>query len=73
MNEADRLRKLAAWYRAFAERAGEPWIWEARLQTADELENAAALLEQGLTKSKGIETCLAHRCRLAYADAMRWQ
>jgi hypothetical protein len=50
MDEADRLRKLAAWYREFAERAGEPWIWEARLQTADELENEAALLEIELTK-----------------------
>jgi hypothetical protein len=49
MEEAERLRKLAAWYREFAERAGEPWIWEARLQTADELENAAALLEKHLT------------------------
>ena len=50
MDEADRLRKLAAWYREFAERAGEPWIWEARLQTADELEYQAALLEKDLTK-----------------------
>jgi hypothetical protein len=50
MKEADRLRKLAAWYREFAERAGEPWIWEARLQTADELEHEAAVLEQGVTK-----------------------
>jgi hypothetical protein len=50
MDEADRLRKLAAWYREFAERAGEPWIWEARLQTADELEHAAARLEKDLAK-----------------------
>jgi hypothetical protein len=52
MEEAERLRKLAAWYREFAERAGEPWIWEARLQTADELENEAALLERGLIKTE---------------------
>jgi hypothetical protein len=51
MDEADRLRKLAAWYREFAERAGEPWIWEARLQTADELEHEATVLEHGLTKN----------------------
>ena len=50
MEEADRLRKLAAWYREFAERAGEPWIWQARLKTADELEYEAALLEQGPIK-----------------------
>ena len=54
MNEADRLRKLAAWYREFAERAGEPWVWEARRQTADELENEAALLERELTKVERI-------------------
>ena len=57
MEEADRLRKLAAWYREFAERAGEPWIWEARLQTADELEHQAALLEDNpakIERSRGL-------------------
>jgi hypothetical protein len=33
-----RLRELAHWYRDFAERAGNPVIWEARLRTAKELE-----------------------------------
>jgi hypothetical protein len=28
--EAQKLRDLAAWYRQFAERAGNPAIWEAR-------------------------------------------
>ena len=42
-----KLRELAAWYRAFAERAGAPWVCEARLQTADDLERYAALLETG--------------------------
>jgi hypothetical protein len=36
---------LAAWYREFAERAGEPWIWEARLRRAEELEQEAARYE----------------------------
>jgi hypothetical protein len=36
-----RLRELAAWYREFADRAGNPVIWEARLQTAAELEREA--------------------------------
>jgi hypothetical protein len=36
-----RLRELAAWYREFAERAGNPVIWEARLRTAAELEREA--------------------------------
>jgi hypothetical protein len=40
-----RLRELAAWFREFAERAGDPVIWEARLRTAAELEREADLLE----------------------------
>lgn len=39
---SDELRKRAAWYRGFAERAGNPSIWAARLKTADELEAEAA-------------------------------
>jgi hypothetical protein len=35
MSDPDELRKVAAWYREFAERAGNPTIWEARLQTAE--------------------------------------
>jgi hypothetical protein len=37
----DHLLQLAAWYRARAECAGSPWIWEARLQRADDLEREA--------------------------------
>jgi hypothetical protein len=37
--EPRRLRELAAWYREFAERTGNPVIWEARLRTAAELEH----------------------------------
>jgi hypothetical protein len=37
----DKLLQLATWYRAQAERAGSPWIWEARLQKADDLEGQA--------------------------------
>jgi hypothetical protein len=40
-----RLRELAAWYREFAERAGNPIIWQARLRTAAELEREADTLE----------------------------
>ena len=40
------LRELAAWYREFAERAGNPVIWEARLRTAAELEREADRLEE---------------------------
>jgi hypothetical protein len=31
MSDPEALRKLAAWYREFAERAGNPVIWEMRL------------------------------------------
>jgi hypothetical protein len=41
-----RLRELAHWYREFAERAGNPVIWEARLRTAAELERKADRLKQ---------------------------
>ena len=41
MRSSNELRKLAAWYREFAERAGNPAIWEARLRTAKELEAEA--------------------------------
>ena len=34
--------ELACWYRAFAERAGNPTIWEGRLRRAEELEEEAA-------------------------------
>ena len=52
MDEARKLRELAAWYREFAERAGSPWIWDARLRTADKLEKEAALLEERLFKTR---------------------
>ena len=46
------LRKLAAWYREFAERAGNPAIWEARLRTAEELEAEASRAEAQLARSR---------------------
>jgi hypothetical protein len=41
-----KLRELASWYRDFAERAGNPAIWEARLRTAKELEREADHVER---------------------------
>jgi hypothetical protein len=38
-----KLRELAAWYRKFAEQSGNPTIWDGRLRTAEELEEAAEL------------------------------
>jgi hypothetical protein len=43
-----KLRELASWYRDFAERAGNPIIWEARLRTAKKLEAEADVLERSL-------------------------
>jgi hypothetical protein len=39
--QVQKLRNLAAWYREFAERAGNPAIWEARLLMAEDLEKEA--------------------------------
>ena len=44
--EPHKLRELATWYRAFAERAGYPVIAEARLRMAAELEREADRLEE---------------------------
>jgi hypothetical protein len=46
MEDPRELRELAAWYREFAERAGNPAIWEARLRTAGDLEREADRLEK---------------------------
>jgi hypothetical protein len=40
-----KLRALAVWYREFAERTQNPYIWEARIRTAEELEMNAQALE----------------------------
>jgi hypothetical protein len=45
MDQAQKLRDLASWYREFAERAENPAIWDARLRTAEELEREAGNLE----------------------------
>jgi hypothetical protein len=41
MEDPRKLRALAGWYREFAERAGNPAIWHARLTTAEGLEREA--------------------------------
>ena len=46
MPNSDEVRKLAAWYREFAERAGNPAIWDARLRTAEDLEAQAERIGQ---------------------------
>jgi hypothetical protein len=46
MEDPRKLRELAGWYREFAERAGNPAIWHARLMTAEDLEREADRLEK---------------------------
>ena len=41
-----KLRQLAGWYREFAERTGNPTIWEARLHTAEDVDAEADRLER---------------------------
>ena len=46
MHDPSKLRELACWYRGFAERTGNPTIWEARLRTAEDLEAEADRLDR---------------------------
>jgi hypothetical protein len=46
MEDPQKLRELAAWYREFAEKTGKPSIWESRLRMAEDLEQEADLLER---------------------------
>jgi hypothetical protein len=46
MDQAQNLRDRAAWYREFAERAGNPANWDARLRMAEDLEKEADLLDR---------------------------
>src|SRR5205085_8061922 len=46
MREVERLRELAAWYREFLQRAGNPMIWQSRLRLAEELAGEAERLER---------------------------
>ena len=50
MEDPRKLRELAGWYREFAERAGSPAIWHARLVTAEDLEREADRLEKVATR-----------------------
>ena len=45
MDQAQKLRDLASWYREFVERAENPAIWDARLRTAEDFKREAGNLE----------------------------
>jgi len=46
MDDPQKLRELANWYREQAERTANPTIWDARLRTAEDLEAEASRIEQ---------------------------
>jgi len=46
MEDGEKLRSLAAWYREFADKAANPVIWESRLRTAEDLEAEAVRLDR---------------------------
>jgi hypothetical protein len=48
VHDPERLRELASWYRGFAERAGNPTIWESRLRMAEDLDREAERIERTL-------------------------
>jgi hypothetical protein len=53
LENAEKMRSLAAWYREFAEKAANPWIWEARLLHAQELEREAERLTKSTNRASG--------------------
>jgi hypothetical protein len=55
MDKAQKLRKLAAWYREFADRAGNPSIWDARLRTAEDLEREALTIEETRGRNRALD------------------
>ena len=44
--DPSKLRDLASWYREFAERTGNPTIWESRLRTAEDLDAQADMIDR---------------------------
>jgi hypothetical protein len=51
MQDPAKLRELASWYREYAERTGNPTIWECRLRTAEKLDVEAARIERLIARS----------------------
>jgi hypothetical protein len=55
VDDPEKLRELASWYRAFAERTANPMIWDSRLRTAEDLEAEAMRVER--TCPRSIDQC----------------
>jgi len=53
VSKSGKLRELASWYREFAERTGNPVIWDARIRTAEDLEAEATRLDRGGRERRG--------------------
>ncbi len=53
MDDPQKLREMASWYHEFAERTGNPAIWDARLRTAEDLEAEAARIERNSLRLSG--------------------
>jgi hypothetical protein len=77
MEQTMRLRDLAAWYREFAERAGNPAIWDARPRMAEDLEKEADSLMQRRadmsstdTKGAALVTGASSGISAIYADRL---
>jgi hypothetical protein len=60
LGEPREMRELAAWYRAFAEKAANPAIWEARLQTAEDLDQEADRIERRQRYANGPKQSRKH-------------
>jgi hypothetical protein len=57
LSTIERLEQLTAWHRLNADHAGSIWIWDGRLQMAEDLERQAAQLRALLPPT----TCLCPR------------
>jgi hypothetical protein len=69
--KARMLRELAAWYRALAERAANPVIWESRLLTAEDLDAAASGIEQRRAPTDRRSRCREPRRNLSETTGCR--
>jgi hypothetical protein len=62
LTEVQKLRELAAWYREFADRAGNAAIWDLRLRMAEDLEAKAD--QQGRQDMTSVDDLRAEARRL---------
>jgi hypothetical protein len=83
MSDLEHLRKLAAWYREFAERTGNPINWEMRLSTAegrsDRGSSACSACFQPKSENANFAACRSPRVKedrgsfFATRETLRWR